>query len=341
MASRKAVFLYVVFLAGFTTTAFVLLVHVLEYRRLQQLVPPDYLQPDPQADFVRKPNTSLQQPFAEHPAGILRKQYNNYGFLRHDSTQQQKREGVRRILFTGDSHTDGLVWNEENFCTLLEDSLHLAGQPAEVLNAGTGYYTFRQYEGVLLRNLHLQPDDFVVVVYAGNDFVETLFYDFRWYNPLQSLRQFRARLGWRYRYPVLYNNQSLTQVYYFHLYPFQVQPVINEALAAVGRMQAICHRNGIRFHLVLLPSDFDLLPGYQEKVRLATGLTSAALAVNTTFSRALAAFCQQLNIPFLDLALSLQYQSGAYYYPRDHHLNAPGNRVVAQRLTRYFLQEQR
>lgn len=328
---------YLFFLLVITIIMGISLIHVFEYSRLKKLYADTLMQKDSLAIAVRKHNAGKTIWWEEHPNGSFKKYYNNFGFVQYDSTAVQKKEGYKRILITGDSHTDGVVDVTENFCTLLQDSLKRLNQKVELLNAGTGNYSFVNYRGILKKNLFLHPDEFWIMVYTGNDFIENVLYDFHWYNPVQSLRQFRARLGWRYQYPVLYNNQSLTQVFYFSLYPKQKEQSIKETFRAVDEIADVCNRNHIRLRFVLLTTDFDIDPAYRKKVQSACGFTDDQINTNRWFAAQLSEYCRQKNIFCFDVQPVLSKINGTMFYPIDHHLNPYGNKVLSETLLPLFL----
>lgn len=324
-------FLFLVFITSFIT---VLLVHLFEKNRLDHTFSGPYFQKDTLAVAVHTPNLQKDELFAEHPSGRIRKQYNNKGFISAAVTADVKAPGTRRILFTGDSHTDGVVWTEENFCTLLQDTLNQTIPSVEILNAGSGFYSFENYKGVLQRNLYLQPDEFVIMVYTGNDFIENMFYNYHWYNPLQSLRQFRARLGWRYQYPLMYNSQSLAQVLYFSFYPQQEQQALAIAKENLKTINALCRKNEIALKIVFIPSAFDVDTGYQQKIQKAYSFTKEELTVNRRLATELLQWCKTVSIPTVDMFNDM---SPGLFYQEDQHLNPAGNQKMARLLTPFFL----
>jgi hypothetical protein len=114
-----------------------------------------------------------------HPFDATQPVFPPSNFRRWPLTPEEVRglqQPALRILVTGDSHTDGVCNNSESFTNLLEAELSAAhpGEAIEALNAGKGAYSFYNYLGVLERLLPLRPDVFVVAVYGGNDFVESL-----------------------------------------------------------------------------------------------------------------------------------------------------------------------
>ena len=334
MRKQLRIIRYLLFLAFITSFIIVLLVHLFEKNRLDHTFSGPYFQKDNLAVAVHTPNLQKDEPFAEHPSGCICKQYNNKGFISAVTTADVKAPGTRRVLVTGDSHTDGVVWTEENFCTLLQDTLNQKKQSVELLNAGAGFYSFENYKGVLQRNLYLKPDAFVIMVYTGNDFIETLFYDYHWYNPLQSLRQFRARLGWRYQYPLMYNSQSLAQVLYFSFYPQQKQKALAIAKENLKTIDALCRKNAMELRIVFIPSAFDVDTGYQQKIQKAYSFTNEELTVNRRLTTELLQWCKAASISTVDLLDDLQPQ---FFYREDQHLNPAGNQKIARLLTPYFL----
>ncbi|MEZ6092079.1 MAG: hypothetical protein R3C05_29555 [Pirellulaceae bacterium] len=56
----------------------------------------------------------------EHPKGEIVFQRNGSSFRENQETPVEKPVDTRRIIITGDSHTDGAVWNNENAANLLE-----------------------------------------------------------------------------------------------------------------------------------------------------------------------------------------------------------------------------
>lgn len=334
MRKRLRIIRYLLFLAFITSFITVLLIHLFEKNRLDHTFSGPYFQKDTLAVAVHTPDLQKDEPFAEHPSGRIRKLYNNKGFISAVTTADIKAPGTRRILFTGDSHTDGVVWTEENFCTLLQDTLKQANRSVEILNAGSGFYSFENYKGVLQRNLYLKPDEFVIMVYTGNDFIENLFYNYHWYNPLQSLRQFRARLGWRYQYPLMYNSQSLAQVLYFSLYPQQEQQALKIATENLEIIDALCRKNEIALKIIFIPSAFDVDTGYQQKIQKAYSFTNEELTVNRRLKTQLIQWCKAASIPTLDLFDDLQPHM---FYRDDQHLNTAGNQKIARLLTPFFL----
>jgi hypothetical protein len=118
----------------------------------------------------RKPHFQGHIDLAEHPQGGWDIRTNALG-LREDQEVPEEKADLR-VLVVGDSHVDGLCANADSFPNLLEASLseRHPGRTIEVVNAGTGGWSFYNYLGALEGLAYLRPDVFVVVVYGGNDF---------------------------------------------------------------------------------------------------------------------------------------------------------------------------
>ena len=91
-----------------------------------------------------------------------------------------KKNNEFRILITGDSHTDGSVKNnEDTFINVLEQQLNTKQKNTyfNCINGGTAYYTFRNYYGFIQKYLYLKPDVFIINVFTGNDFRESILFE--------------------------------------------------------------------------------------------------------------------------------------------------------------------
>ena len=144
----------------------------------------------------------------EHPRGYVEVRRNRQSLREDSEVPWQPPPGTRRIVCVGDSHTDGVCWNEESYPNRLEARLNathhanspqssppqsssqpreagevrpdgasneLAGRRFDVVNAGFGpsspYQQLWAYERVHRR---LRPDLLIVSFYAGNDLADLL-----------------------------------------------------------------------------------------------------------------------------------------------------------------------
>src|SRR5262249_42211098 len=154
---------------------------------------------DPVATIMLRPDRTQSFDWPEHPAGRVTFRTNNLGF-REDRPTTLAKYGPR-ILVLGDSHTEGLVNNDENVAHVLRrlldadadarsaspgaagaaDAANAAGATSstgpvryEVLNAGVGGTGPHEYLGQLTKHIDLRPDLVIAVIYTGNDFSNAL-----------------------------------------------------------------------------------------------------------------------------------------------------------------------
>ena len=121
-------------------------------------------------------------PVQEHPRGVVEIRRNDCSFREDEDTPIEKPAGTFRIVILGDSHTDGVVFNDESFANRLETSLNRSATKTnagttkyDVINAGFGrsspYQQLWAYERVLSQ---FHPDHVIVCFYAGNDLTDLL-----------------------------------------------------------------------------------------------------------------------------------------------------------------------
>lgn len=186
----------------------------------------NYMQVDDLAMWEHKGNVRFIQRWDEHPDGEIKFFTNSLGFRNNDELNRFNDKGLR-ILVTGDSHTDGVVNNEESFPNVLENLLNKrdSHQVFEVLNGGVGFYSFRNYYGFLEKHKSLQPDYYLVNVFTGNDFRENLLYEDSSNSYLNILKNVYMRvsrkifLETKSKIPM---NQGIDQTYYFNLGSYEV-----------------------------------------------------------------------------------------------------------------------
>lgn len=113
----------------------------------------------------------------EHSRGYIDIRTNNVSCREDEDTAIEKTPGTIRILVIGDSHTDGVCFNDESYSNLLEQERNRreGANRYEVINAGFGpsspYQQWWAFEQVYSR---FHPDHLVVAWYAGNDLAELL-----------------------------------------------------------------------------------------------------------------------------------------------------------------------
>jgi lysophospholipase L1-like esterase len=234
---------------------------------------------------------------------------------------------------TGDSHTDGVVYNAESFPNVLEEKLNAGSSSPrfEVINGGVGYYTFQNYAGFLRRHIDLQPDYFIVTVYLGNDFMEAIqFATKRGLIPAQTRSWWYGLRLWRAPGPML--SQAGNQLVYFDTYPEMKAKSLEIARQEIRDIQDICLQSNIQLLVVLLPTRLDV----EEKARRDAAnnlrLTDAQMDLNQSLKRTLIDDLGQAHVSYLDLTDYLRGAKSPLFWNQDYHLNDKGHALVADTL---------
>jgi lysophospholipase L1-like esterase len=273
----------------------------------------------------------------EHARGGFTLRTNSRGMR---SPEPAAEKPALRVLFAGDSQTEGYCDDEETFPALVSVGLcaALASEDVEVLNAGCGGYSFYHHLATLERHLDLAPDVFVQVCFAGNDFGESL-----------TLRHFFERLappegfaadaetGRRLReLGGSFLNQGLLQADLLRRLPAEravAAAAARETAQAIGRL---CAERGMRYAAVYLPPVWDAQPGLQgdafTRAAELLGLTKEDLARVGELGREWQAAAEAAGARVVDLTPALAASDEPLFYRADHHLNARGCALVAERL---------
>jgi len=289
---------------------------------------------DPLCYFRYKPHYERRTQFPLHPDGGWWLRTNSRG-LKGSREVLETRPNLR-ILVAGDSHVDGFCADEETFARRLEDLLSTHAQgPVESLNAGHAGYAFYQYVGSLELHMELRPHVFVLAVYTGNDFVESLV--LRNYYDGQLDRELLTEPSrFRALYPALsfgFIGQYLRQVLHFREHPANEQRAIETAVTACIEMADICRERGILFLPMIMPPAPEVQPAHID-VDLAAVARQLNLAPRDIFS--VSRLTQQWTaalaaegIEVLDPRPHLKAAPEPLYWPEDYHLSVAGNAAIA------------
>jgi len=265
--------------------------------------------------------------------------HNNWGLIETDDFAGPPSKPA--VLLLGDSHLMGIVSNEENASQLLQRFLReRPGRgSATVVNAASGNYSLYQYY-LRARSLgdRIDPNLFLVVVFAGNDFYELEdptrphLDDQRSEAPAgtgASPEQTRQRLA-RLRVParnVELIHQGLNQASYLESRPERFPVVLAKAARAAELLGALAAEQGARCLFVLLPS-FDMV--FPEQARLL-GPEVAALVAAQWNPRLHDAFLAELAARGLDamtvLPAFLDHRD-RLLYAGDYHIWQDGHAVL-------------
>mgnify|MGYP001607393706 CR=1 FL=1 len=261
---------------------------------------------------------------------------NNFGFKENENTNEKKEPGTKRILVTGDSHTDGVAYNEETFPNQLEILLNSEDEKFEVLNGGVGYYGPQNYLGFLKKYLFLQPDFFFVVVYTGNDFLDGV-----------KLESKNSRLEIPLRPPDYFVNlwrldvempgmsgQAMNQIKFFKQFPDLKKNAMDIFINSFSGMKKICNENKIDLMVLLLPAKLDVEPETDSaRINKASAIMSFSegdLKINTQLTDEFAHWLSSKKIDFINLSGELKISEEELFWKQDLHLNHNGHKAVAE-----------
>lgn len=293
----------------------------------------------PQAYYKLKPGLDRHVRFPPHPRNHFYVRSNNLG-LREDKDLEHDTPDLR-VIITGDSQTDGVCANINSFPNRLEAKLAAArpGQSIDVVNAGRSGYTFYNYLGVLEWLQSYRPQVFVMTVYGGNDFVETLTYWHYFHRTLPPECQLCADTMDEMDVRYTPNNtflQCLRQIHTLLHHPKEKERALQAACDVTAEIQRVCDREGIQFLCVYLPTVVEVrreqFAEFIEPEREKLGLDNDDLALTTELADRWLAFAQSQGTACLDLRPVLLESELDAYWPFDLHLDLEGNDLVAEAL---------
>jgi len=294
---------------------------------------PDYFILDPIVGHVHKSNVTKSCVWPEHKDGKFTLKTNNYGF-RKDSDIIPDKQGKIRILVTGDSHIDGLINNSESCCTILENLLNesIHDKCYEAINSGAGYYCPRNYVGIIKKYLYLAPDIYIVIIYGGNDFIETcrLVGCKRSINPYYYLKV--KEVAWIN--PGV--TQGLNQIYYFKNFPESQEIAFKSVTDDIKLIKEICESNRIMLIVLLLPDKMGIEWSTDElllnRSKELLKLTNDDLQINMKLLNRMSAWLNNNKINYLNLYDNMKDKNSQLFWNIDYHLNDNGHKVIAETL---------
>ncbi len=250
-----------------------------------------------------------------------------------------------RILLLGDSFTfgQGVVY-DSIWPTLLERNLQLRGYDVDIVNAGVQGYSTRE-EVLLLQQLHAMVDpDIVILALLPNDLYANA--------PIQTTANTAAvakNTGGRSRLrsglqSILLLQRTLASIdrLYVRLYLltpwteyYRVppSPTFSASVEATTQLLREAHTfsqtNGSTLLLLSVPQQFQVLAE-------ATGYESSEIDVHLV-DRTIGEFARAEGIPWIPMidTFTREYRVNGkdLFYRVDGHLNAVGNRILADKLT--------
>jgi hypothetical protein len=300
----------------------------------------DYYQADSLAGHFHKPNVTRDFKWPEHPLGKIMMKTNNLGFRSDVKTEKNKPPGTVRIIITGDSHTDGVIYNSESVASRLEEMLRekYPEKKYEALNAGNGYFGPQNYFGVYRKFSSLKPDVFIVIIYTGNDFLDGIRIESengRLSVPVRSDSYYEDL----WKVDKLYSGftgQFLNQVKFFKSYPQFTETAMKIMKGNLEKINTLCLKNNTRFLIVLLPSKIDT-EEQTDSTRISEvfrimNYDQQDIIENKKMTENLSAWLAEKQIPFVDLFPSFKSAEKELFWKTDYHVNHLGHEEMAEQI---------
>lgn len=298
--------------------------------------------------FLRVPAYMNQKrTLPEHPEKECWQRTNSLG-LREDGETPLLFAGTR-VLVAGDSHTFGIVNNDESFANVLEAKLNRRGESRyDVLNAGVPLTGPRCYFRALQKYLYLGPSTFVAAIYLGNDFSNDVIVD----RVLHGGRPEPPEGDYSTALSIMNDAantwpgpiwQCLNQIARMKHFPEEQEAALKVVAQSCSLMKESCAANDIRLIVVLIPTkaDVDLGDSKERYERLCArlGLTDADLQTNQLLGEKLADALMQQGIETVELQPTMAASTEKLYWDEDFHLSVRGHALVADALYARLTQE--
>jgi hypothetical protein len=300
----------------------------------------DYYQADPIAGHFHKPEVTRDIKWPEHPLGKIIMKTNNLGFRNDKPTLIEKEKGTTRIIITGDSHTDGVIYNSESVAARLEEMLksQFPHKNFEALNAGNGYFGPQNFLGTYNKLENLKPDIFIVIVYTGNDFLDGIRIESEsgrltvperkddYYQDLWKVDELYSG----------FTGQYLNQVKFFKSFPQFIDPAMTIMKENLGKINKLCQKNGTQFLVVLLPTKIDT-EARTDSIRISEvfkmmNFGETEILENYSFTESLKSWLSDQQIPVVDLFPSFKNSNNILFWKSDYHLNHLGHEEMARQI---------
>jgi len=300
----------------------------------------DYYQGDSIAGHFHVSNAFREFKWPEHPLGKIEMKTNNMGFRDDDETKIEKSPGLNRVIITGDSHTDGVLYNSESVSAQLEKLL-ISKYPEkdfEVLNAGNGYYGPQNYFGVFKKFLYLKPDVFIVIVYTGNDYVDAIRIESE-NSRLSVPERPKDYFDKLWEIDGLYSGftgQYLNQVKFFKTYPLYADTALQIMTENLQGINKLCSKNDVEFLVMLMPAKLDTEPETDisriVEVLKIMDFNEKDKQNNQILTTTLAMWLSENNIPFIDLFEPFRNSSDELFWKADYHINHLGHELMVEEI---------
>ena len=291
---------------------------------------------DPIAGLRPAPNRVLPWTWKEHPEGGYVQETNDIGLVERGPVGPKRGP---RILVAGDSHTAGLVANEETFANLLERMLSNdpGWEGVDVLNAGCAHTGPRCYLGTLEKYLDLDPDVFIATLFVGNDFFDDHYLESHLRSELYPLAEgeYKERiLRARRRHPnPIYQGFNLP--YRWMMFPEDRVRALELVVGSFLRMKAGGEEEGIRFIAIVLPTKMEVDDDDQEVqgwLLETLAMTRDDLEALTEIGDDFVSAMAEHGIACLDPRSAMRAHASPLYWSEDYHLGVRGHQLLAELL---------
>jgi hypothetical protein len=274
--------------------------------------------------------------------------FNSLGFL-DEEFSRERTPGVRRLVALGDSFAVGVVPYKDNFLTLLDGLLDQSIE-TEVYNFGIPATGPEDYLYLYRTEAHLYSPDLVLLcLFVGNDVRpikkasllhrESLLF-FNVIHRLGILGGDRFTATWQKQ-----DQPTFTQEEFFEIERGRMK-IVRRSLDArrrrayVQTLQAldeILSEVDDRLRVVLIPDEFQV---NEALFRSLAGGAESEFELERP-QRVLREFLDERRVRYLDLLPVLREAEEAErtYKPRDTHWNVRGNRVAAEAIAAWLMDE--
>ncbi len=311
------------------------------------------------------PNNKYSLRWPEHEDGKIRLVTNEYS-MRRDNAVPQEKTG-QRVLVIGDSHTYGLVNNDESYPSLLQAQLQAgpgpwnapavafppassdsqlaeanqapAVSPPEVFNVGVSSTGPFEFIGSYLRFQEIQPDVVVCALFTGNDFANVMPFlnhflgrkPTRWFNHRERLRNAEVRRT--FLSPVA---QGFSQAHRFNHQFGEAESALDTAVACFLELQRLTSQRNVTLIAAILPTKVDVESNddreQTDAILAALELTREQYDINRKLAERFAELLREQGVHVVELQASMQAETTPLFWRKDYHLNVDGHAFVARAL---------
>lgn len=297
---------------------------------------------DPEAFLVQAPNARSTRPWPEHPDGRIVISRDERGFRQRPPIPPGLPR--TRILVCGDSHTAGLVNDDETFASVLGRRLdeERPGVAHDVIDAGVAYTGPTCYLGRIRGCLDLEPEVVVAAFFVGNDpFDELLLHTALAGDRLPSDEGYMAPLRRAGAISQGAVSQGLNLAHRFARWPGEEARSMELVVSAYRDMDRLCREHGILLVALLLPTkmDVDLADDREtmDRARRELGLDEEQAALGARLGAEFVRAMAELGIPCIDPTSAMRACDTPLYWRKDYHLNVAGHALVAELLLQELL----